>query len=175
MGWVCCRGEEWSAGVEPSPSLWQVLGTSNNHCTCMCIYESIVQCTTKLWMLCSVMYQYCACCYFAAEGECDETEWEQSRDPQVSPLSLSYHGAVSGTTPLSRTLVLILQESQSAVAIAVAAHDLGEYVRYYPRGKKWELHTHAQNYSVFIASRLWRFSPTLAMCVLNKCFSCLQC
>jgi V-type H+-transporting ATPase subunit H len=35
-----------------------------------------------------------------------------------------------------RTLVLILQESQSAVAIAVAAHDLGEYVRYYPRGKR---------------------------------------
>ncbi|CAI8018615.1 V-type proton ATPase subunit H [Geodia barretti] len=35
-----------------------------------------------------------------------------------------------------KTLVLILQESQSAVAIAVAAHDLGEYVRYYPRGKR---------------------------------------
>lgn len=34
------------------------------------------------------------------------------------------------------TLVVILQESQSAVAIAVAAHDLGEYVRYYPRGKR---------------------------------------
>ena len=37
---------------------------------------------------------------------------------------------------LCRTLVVILQESQSAVAIAVAAHDLGEYVRYYPRGKR---------------------------------------
>jgi V-type H+-transporting ATPase subunit H len=35
-----------------------------------------------------------------------------------------------------KTLVVILQESQSAVAIAVAAHDLGEYVRYYPRGKR---------------------------------------
>ena len=33
--------------------------------------------------------------------------------------------------------MLILQESQSAVAIAVAAHDLGEYVRYYPRGKRY--------------------------------------
>ena len=32
--------------------------------------------------------------------------------------------------------MVILQESQSAVAIAVAAHDLGEYVRYYPRGKR---------------------------------------
>ena len=36
-----------------------------------------------------------------------------------------------------RMLVTILQESQNPVAIAVAAHDLGEYVRYYPRGKKW--------------------------------------
>lgn len=33
--------------------------------------------------------------------------------------------------------MVILQESQSAVAIAVAAHDLGEYVRYYPRGKRY--------------------------------------
>ena len=35
-----------------------------------------------------------------------------------------------------RMLVTILQESQNSVAIAVAAHDLGEYVRYYPRGKR---------------------------------------
>ena len=35
-----------------------------------------------------------------------------------------------------RLLVTILQESQNPVAIAVAAHDLGEYVRYYPRGKR---------------------------------------
>ena len=38
---------------------------------------------------------------------------------------------------LLRTLVGVLQESQNPVAIAVAAHDLGEYVRYYPRGKKY--------------------------------------
>ena len=37
----------------------------------------------------------------------------------------------------SRLLVAILQESQNPVVIAVAAHDLGEYVRYYPRGKRW--------------------------------------
>ena len=36
-----------------------------------------------------------------------------------------------------RTLVGVLDESQNPVAIAVAAHDLGEYVRYYPRGKKY--------------------------------------
>ena len=35
-----------------------------------------------------------------------------------------------------RTLVGVLEETQNPVAIAVAAHDLGEYVRYYPRGKK---------------------------------------
>lgn len=38
-----------------------------------------------------------------------------------------------------RLLVTILQESQNPVAIAVAAHDLGEYVRYYPRGKRYVL------------------------------------
>ena len=35
-----------------------------------------------------------------------------------------------------RMLVAILEESQNSTAIAVASHDLGEYVRYYPRGKK---------------------------------------
>lgn len=44
---------------------------------------------------------------------------------------------VSFDFSVSRTLVVILQESPSAVAIAVAAHDLGEYVRYYPRGKRY--------------------------------------
>ena len=41
-------------------------------------------------------------------------------------------------TPLTlgRLLVSVLEESQSPQAIAVAAHDLGEYVRYYPRGKR---------------------------------------
>lgn len=38
----------------------------------------------------------------------------------------------------SRLLVVLLQESQNPVVIAVAAHDLGEYVRYYPRGKRWK-------------------------------------
>ena len=37
---------------------------------------------------------------------------------------------------LARLLVAILKESQNLTAIAVAAHDLGEYVRYYPRGKR---------------------------------------
>jgi V-type H+-transporting ATPase subunit H len=36
---------------------------------------------------------------------------------------------------LLRLLVGILHESQNPVAMAVASHDLGEYVRYYPRGK----------------------------------------
>ncbi len=34
-------------------------------------------------------------------------------------------------------LVAVLTESQSLTAVAVAAHDLGEYVRYYPRGKRY--------------------------------------
>jgi len=35
-----------------------------------------------------------------------------------------------------RKLVAVLKETKSTMALAVAAHDLGEYVRYYPRGKK---------------------------------------
>ena len=35
-----------------------------------------------------------------------------------------------------RLLVAILEGSQNPIAIAIASHDLGEYVRYYPRGKK---------------------------------------
>jgi len=35
-----------------------------------------------------------------------------------------------------RLLVSILEESQNPTAIAVASHDMGEYVRYYPRGKR---------------------------------------
>lgn len=44
-----------------------------------------------------------------------------------------------------RTLVGVLEESQNPVAIAVAAHDIGEYVRYYPRGKKYVLHVIVHN------------------------------
>ena len=36
-----------------------------------------------------------------------------------------------------RLLIAILSESQNPTAMAVASHDLGEYVRYYPRGKKY--------------------------------------
>ena len=35
-----------------------------------------------------------------------------------------------------RLLVSILEESPSPVAVSVACFDIGEYVRYYPRGKK---------------------------------------
>ena len=35
-----------------------------------------------------------------------------------------------------RLLVSILEDSSSAVAVSVACFDIGEYIRYYPRGKK---------------------------------------
>ena len=38
---------------------------------------------------------------------------------------------------LPRCLIGILRESSNPTAMAVASHDLGEYVRYYPRGKKY--------------------------------------
>ena len=38
---------------------------------------------------------------------------------------------------LLRCLIGILKESSNPTAMAVASHDLGEYVRYYPRGKKY--------------------------------------
>ena len=42
-----------------------------------------------------------------------------------------------GVIALCRLLVAILEESRNPTAIAVASHDIGEYVRYYPRGKRW--------------------------------------
>lgn len=35
-----------------------------------------------------------------------------------------------------RLLVSVMEESQNSVAIAVACHDVGEYVRHNPRGKR---------------------------------------
>ena len=55
---------------------------------------------------------------------------------------------------LLRTLVGVLEESQNPVAIAVAAHDLGEYVRYYPRGKKY---------------KLIQFGTSAVLCILCQC------
>lgn len=37
---------------------------------------------------------------------------------------------------LQRILVRLLKESDDAIILAVAAHDLGQYVKHYERGKK---------------------------------------
>lgn len=42
-------------------------------------------------------------------------------------------------TFFSRILVRILESSPDALVLCVAAHDVGEYVRHYPRGKKYVL------------------------------------
>ena len=49
-----------------------------------------------------------------------------------------YNGVIAANmSSLScRLLVAIIREAQNPTVLAVAAHDLGEYVRYYPRGKK---------------------------------------
>jgi len=40
---------------------------------------------------------------------------------------------------LSRLLIKLLQESRDAIVLAVAAHDVGQYVKHYERGKKYVL------------------------------------
>lgn len=37
---------------------------------------------------------------------------------------------------LSRTLIKVLKESSDPTVLAVAAHDVGQYVKHYERGKK---------------------------------------
>jgi V-ATPase subunit H len=37
---------------------------------------------------------------------------------------------------LSRTLIKVLKESSDPIVLAVAAHDVGQYVKHYERGKK---------------------------------------
>ena len=75
-------------------------------CVCVCVVCDVVCGVRVMWCACGVRVMWCACV-------CDVV-----------------------CVCVCRTLVTILQESQSPVAIAVAAHDLGEYVRYYPRGKR---------------------------------------
>lgn len=38
-----------------------------------------------------------------------------------------------------RILIRILEVSQDPLVLCVAAHDIGEYVRHYPRGKRFDL------------------------------------
>lgn len=40
---------------------------------------------------------------------------------------------------LNRILTRLLEVSDDPQVIAVAAHDIGEYVRHYPRGKRWAI------------------------------------
>jgi V-type H+-transporting ATPase subunit H len=38
--------------------------------------------------------------------------------------------------PTSRVLIDLLKSSDDPIVLAVAAHDLGQYVKYYDQGKK---------------------------------------
>lgn len=38
---------------------------------------------------------------------------------------------------ISRILIKILEVQSDTLALCVAVHDIGEYVRHYPRGKKF--------------------------------------
>jgi V-type H+-transporting ATPase subunit H len=37
---------------------------------------------------------------------------------------------------ITRALIKLLQESKDSLVLAVAAHDVGQYVKFYDRGKK---------------------------------------
>ena len=49
----------------------------------------------------------------------------------------SRHGSDCRTLTYFRLLIGLLSESNDATVLAVAAHDLGQYVKFYDRGKKY--------------------------------------
>jgi len=67
---------------------------------------------------------------------------------------------------LYRLLVSILEESSSPLAVSVACFDVGEYVRYYPRGKKLVSIVVCSSVTVKIVgvSTLWVQGNTFAGC-----------
>jgi len=44
--------------------------------------------------------------------------------------------ALESDVEVSRVLINLLKNAQEPVVLAVAAHDLGQYVKHYDRGKK---------------------------------------
>ena len=60
---------------------------------------------------------------------------QYSRPPMSHTTSDSLVCDPSPPTPFS-LLVSVMEDSQNSVAVAVACHDVGEYVRHNPRGKR---------------------------------------
>ena len=80
------------------------------------------------------------------ERQCDKTEREGPLPPEVRSslglrqdvkLDLNYFFLCF------RRLIELLRSSQDPIVLAVAAHDLGQYVKYYERGKKYVFRAHS--------------------------------
>jgi len=69
------------------------------------------------------------------ERECYQVEWEGPRTAQVSWRVCLY--LIGLLTFSFRILIQILQTATDPNILAIAANDVGQYVKHYDRGKKW--------------------------------------
>lgn len=72
------------------------------------------------------------------ERECYQVEWEGLRTAQVSWRVCLY--LIGLLTFSFRILIQILQTATDPNILAIAANDVGQYVKHYDRGKKWVDH-----------------------------------
>ena len=78
----------------------------------------------------------CARIGIVLERKCDEVEWQEfwtTQVPSFNSLRLLWNLFL---TRVHRILIRLLNESDDPTVLAVAAHDLGQYVKHYERGKK---------------------------------------
>jgi len=58
-----------------------------------------------------------------------------------------------------RILVKLLETSRDPLILSVAAHDIGDYVRHYPRGKTYVCEYHFRVSDLACFTSLWTLSP----------------
>lgn len=75
----------------------------------------------------------------------EQLKWVSSPPSSSSPLLIIWFGV--------RTLIKLLNDSQDPVVLAVAVHDLGQYIKHYKQGKK----------CVLFSSPLPHFPPVLSL------------
>ena len=76
------------------------------------------------------------CLGLLLEGERDETEREGPLLLKVRSSGWSLDEKNKQQISFARQLIELLRSSQDTLVLAVAAHDLGQYVKYHERGKK---------------------------------------
>ena len=87
---------------------------------------------------------------FVLEGQCDKTEREGLFLLKVRSGFLSFDQTsikLDLKFPLYiRRLIELLRSSRDPIVLAVAAHDLGQYVKYYELGKKCVFRAHIPSF-----------------------------